>query len=154
MNAKPPRDWSGRHYHKLLPDYTYLPTHMRRRWTYFGLFPTVYFDLFPDSIDIFQIVPVAPGRLRLDSKSYILPDPSRETLACLYLSTRINTRVQREDNSLTTSVQGGLESSGYSRGILSDKEVALKGFPGLALRKVADRSARRTAGARTDGAPQ
>ncbi len=128
MKSKPPRDWSGRHYHKLLPTYTHLPKDLQRRWNYFGLFPTVYFDLFPDSIDVFQIVPVAPGRLRLDSKSYILPNPSRETKASLYLSTRVNTRVQNEDNWLTTSVQGGLESSGYSKGILSDKEVAVKGF--------------------------
>ncbi|HEX9771151.1 MAG TPA: SRPBCC family protein, partial [Kiloniellales bacterium] len=37
-------------------------------------------------------------------------------------------RVQDEDNALTLSVQGGLRSSAYDVGVLSDKEVVVKGF--------------------------
>jgi hypothetical protein len=36
--------------------------------------------------------------------------------------------VQAEDEVLTRSVQQGLESGAYTRGILSDKEIVLAGF--------------------------
>ena len=79
-------------------------------------------------MDTFQVIPVGPGKALLRSQAYALPDERRAAKAARYLSLRINTQVQDEDNVLTASVQRGLKSSGYSYGVLSDKEIVLKGF--------------------------
>jgi phenylpropionate dioxygenase-like ring-hydroxylating dioxygenase large terminal subunit len=128
MKENPQRSWSVRHYQKLLPAFGHLPEELRRRWTYVTLFPNVSFDVLADKMDFFQMVPVAPGECLLRGRTYALPDERRETRAARYLSSRINWRVQDEDNELTLSVQGGLGSSAYEVGLLSDKEVVVKGF--------------------------
>ena len=48
--------------------------------------------------------------------------------AARFLCSRLNARVQAEDEVLTRSVQQGLASGAYTQGILSDKEVVLAGF--------------------------
>lgn len=64
----------------------------------------------------------------LRGRTYALPDDRREVRALRFLNDRINTRVQDEDNDLTSAVQKGLNTSGYKYGILSDKEVLVKHF--------------------------
>ncbi len=128
MLQEPRRNWSAKHYARILPRFEHLPEELNRRWTYFGLFPNVYFDVFPDYMDTFQVIPVGPGKSLLRSQAYALPNNSRAARAARFLSLRINTQVQQEDNVLTASVQRGLASSGYGYGVLSDKEIVLKGF--------------------------
>jgi phenylpropionate dioxygenase-like ring-hydroxylating dioxygenase large terminal subunit len=128
MREQPLRNWSARRYAKLLPVNAHLPPELQRRWSYFGLLPNVFFDVFPDQIDVFQVIPRGAGKLRLRARAYCLPDNSRGARAIRYLNLRLNRRVQNEDTSLTLSVQGGLRSSGYQRGILSEKEVVVRGF--------------------------
>jgi phenylpropionate dioxygenase-like ring-hydroxylating dioxygenase large terminal subunit len=128
MREEPLRNWSVQRYHKLLPKYAHLPSAMQRRWTYFGMFPNVYFDLFPEKMDFMQMIPLAPGKMLLRGRCYARPDEGRETRACRFLSDRINARVQDEDNRLTAEVQRGLSTSAYGRGILSDKEILVRHF--------------------------
>jgi phenylpropionate dioxygenase-like ring-hydroxylating dioxygenase large terminal subunit len=128
MREQPLNNWSAKKYSKLLPAYEHLPPDMRRRWSYFGLLPNVFFDIYPDQIDVFQVQSMGPGKLRLRSRAYALPDDSREARVARYLNLRLNRRVQDEDSALTASVQVGLRSSGYQRGILSEKEVLVRGF--------------------------
>ena len=128
MREKPLKSWSAERYAKFLPAIEHLPEDMRRRWTYFGLFPNVFFDVYPEWLDYFHVIPTGPGRVRIRARSYGFPDERREMRAARYLSVRINARVQAEDELLTRSVQQGLESSAYSRGVLSQKEVVLGGF--------------------------
>jgi phenylpropionate dioxygenase-like ring-hydroxylating dioxygenase large terminal subunit/AcrR family transcriptional regulator len=128
MRAKPLRSWSAERYAKFLPVIEHLPEDMRRRWTYFGLFPNVFFDVYPEWLDYFHVMPTGPGRVRIRARSYGFRDDSREMRATRWLSVRLNSRVQAEDEILTRSVQQGLETSAYSRGILSDREVVLAGF--------------------------
>jgi phenylpropionate dioxygenase-like ring-hydroxylating dioxygenase large terminal subunit/AcrR family transcriptional regulator len=128
MRERPLRNWSAERYAKFLPVIEHLPEDMRRRWTYIGLFPTVYFDIYPEWLDFFQLVPLGPGRTRIRARSYGFADDRREMKAARWLCTRLNARVQAEDEVLTESVQRGLSSGAYARGILSDKEVVLAGF--------------------------
>jgi phenylpropionate dioxygenase-like ring-hydroxylating dioxygenase large terminal subunit len=128
MKDHPQRFWSVREYRKLVPAYDHLPEEHRRRWTYITLFPSVHFDILADKMDFFQMLPAGPGQCVLRGRTYALPDGRRETRAARYLSYRINRQVQDEDNWLTHSVQGGLRSSAYDVGLLSDKEVVVKGF--------------------------
>jgi phenylpropionate dioxygenase-like ring-hydroxylating dioxygenase large terminal subunit/AcrR family transcriptional regulator len=128
MREKPLKSWSAERYAKFLPVIEHLPEDLRRRWTYFGLFPNVYFDIYPEWLDYFQVLPLAAGRTLIRARSFGFPDDRREMKAARFLCARLNTRVQAEDEILTRSVQRGLESGAYSQGILSDKEIVLAGF--------------------------
>ena len=46
----------------------------------------------------------------------------------LYLANRINREVQREDEALIVSVQRGLESGAYDRGLLTLRERSVARF--------------------------
>ncbi len=128
MREKPLKSWSAERYAKFLPVIEHLPEDMRRRWTYFGLFPNVYFDIYPEWLDYFQVLPLGPGRTLIRARSFGFPDDRREMKAARFLCARLNARVQAEDEILTRSVQRGLESGAYTQGILSDKEIVLAGF--------------------------
>jgi phenylpropionate dioxygenase-like ring-hydroxylating dioxygenase large terminal subunit/AcrR family transcriptional regulator len=128
MREKPLKSWSAERYAKFLPVIEHLPDDLRRRWTYFGLFPNVFFDIYPEWLDYFQVVPLAAGRTLIRARSFGFPDDRREMKAARFLCARLNARVQAEDEILTRSVQRGLESGAYSQGILSDKEIVLAGF--------------------------
>jgi phenylpropionate dioxygenase-like ring-hydroxylating dioxygenase large terminal subunit/DNA-binding transcriptional regulator YbjK len=128
MRATPLKSWSAQGYAKFLPVMEHLPEHMRRRWTYIGLFPNVFFDIYPEWLDFFQLVPLGPGRTQIRARSYGFPDERREMRAARWFCARLNTRVQAEDEVLTRSVQQGLASGAYTRGVLSSKEVVLAGF--------------------------
>jgi phenylpropionate dioxygenase-like ring-hydroxylating dioxygenase large terminal subunit/AcrR family transcriptional regulator len=128
MREKPLRSWSAQGYAKLLPVIEQLPEDLRRRWTYFGLYPNVFFDVYPEWLDYFHVLPLGPGRTLIRARSFGFPDDRREMKAARYLCARINSRVQMEDEVLTASVQRGLESGAYTQGILSSKEVVLAAF--------------------------
>jgi phenylpropionate dioxygenase-like ring-hydroxylating dioxygenase large terminal subunit/AcrR family transcriptional regulator len=128
MRDKPLRSWSAEGYARFLPVMESLPEHMRRRWTYFGLYPNVYFDIYPEWMDFFHVLPLGAGRTLIRSRSFGFPDDRREMKAARYFSARLNGRVQMEDEVLTESVQRGLESGAYRQGILSSKEIVLAGF--------------------------
>ena len=123
-------NWSERHYQRLLPDLDYLSQERRRAWTFYALLPNFAFDIYPDQIDFFHIVPLGPGRCALRGRAYqvagLPQDLERRLKACRYLGWRVNWPVLREDNMLVESVQRGLESSGYEVGVLSEKEVCVR----------------------------
>jgi len=122
--------WSGRMYQKILERPAHLPEHMRESWTYFFMFPLLSFDVYPDVIGHFQVIPTGPGASKLRYQNYALPEQvdSRRGRAARWLNYRINGQVQSEDDHLVASVQGGLKSSSYTTGILSEKEVIVHNF--------------------------
>lgn len=126
LRDKPSKNWSERHYQKLLPSLDHLPDDRRRAWAYYTLLPNIGLDLYCDHVDIFHVIPVAPGKCRYRGRSYRLPAPTRQLKAAQYLNRRINTQVQREDEELVASVQEGLSSRSYVSGLLSEKEVCLR----------------------------
>jgi phenylpropionate dioxygenase-like ring-hydroxylating dioxygenase large terminal subunit/AcrR family transcriptional regulator len=128
MREKPLKSWSAQGYAKFLPVMEHLPEDMRRRWTYFGLYPNVFFDIYPEWMGFFHVLPLGAGRTLVRSRSFGFKDDRREMKAARWLCSRLNSRVQAEDEILTESVQRGLASGAYSQGILSSKEVVLAGF--------------------------
>ncbi len=128
LRDKPSENWTERHYQTLLPALDHLPEERRRAWAYYTLLPNVAIDAYCDHVDIFHVIPTAPGRCRYRGRSYRLPNPSRELAAAQYLNRRINTQVQREDEDLVASVQEGLASRSYVSGLLSEKEICLRQF--------------------------
>ncbi|MFZ5790322.1 MAG: aromatic ring-hydroxylating oxygenase subunit alpha [Pseudomonadota bacterium] len=140
MRDKPSANWSERHYQRLLPDLDYLPSDRRRAWAYYTVLPNLAFDVYPEQIDLFHVVPLGPGRCALRGRAYRLPglapDLERRLDACRYLSWRINGPVLEEDNLLVESVQRGLESSGYKVGVLSRKEICVRQFHDMIRRRL------------------
>jgi phenylpropionate dioxygenase-like ring-hydroxylating dioxygenase large terminal subunit len=128
---RPSPNWSERHYLKLLPTVEHLPEDRWRAWLYYSLFPSLAFDIYPDQIDYFQILPLAPGRCVARARAYALPDERRAMKAARWLNQRINRQVGSEDKGLVEGVQAGLGSSGYRRGILSAKEIRVQQFQDL-----------------------
>jgi phenylpropionate dioxygenase-like ring-hydroxylating dioxygenase large terminal subunit len=120
--------WSERHYLKLLPEVPHLPEERRRSWLYYSTFPNLSFDIYPDQIDYFQILPLAPGRCVSRARAYALPDNRPAMRAARWLNQRINNQVGREDVGLVEGTQAGLASLGYNVGLLSKKEARIKLF--------------------------
>lgn len=123
-------NWSENLYQRLLPDLDHLSPERQRAWTFYACPPNVAFDIYPDQIDYFHVVPLGPGRCALRGRAYKLAglpeDTARRLKACSYLGWRINWPVFREDNVLIESVQRGLESSSYEAGVLSEKEICVR----------------------------
>jgi phenylpropionate dioxygenase-like ring-hydroxylating dioxygenase large terminal subunit len=123
LRDKPSPVWSERAYQSILPEIGHLPADRRRAWAYYTLLPNASFDIYPEFMDFFQVVPTAAGRSRVRGRCYRLPElDGRAHRAARWLNYRISTEVQREDNDLTRSVQAGLATGAYSTGILSEKE--------------------------------
>jgi len=125
LRDTPSENWSERRYQTLLPEIDHLPQDRRRAWAYYTMLPNVAIDVYPDQIDFFHVVPTGPGKSRIRSRAYRLPNPSPALKAVQFLNWRINAQVQNEDEELIQSVQEGLGSESYGSGILSEKEVCL-----------------------------
>ncbi len=130
LRPTPSSVWSERAYQRLLPETGHLPEALRRAWNYYSLFPNTAFSVLPHSVSFFQVLPLGPGRVMVRGAAYSLPDARPAMRAARWLGGRINHRVYLEDDRLVRSVQGGLNSTTYRGGLLSDKEVCLRQFHG------------------------
>ena len=129
-------NWSERHYQWLLPDVEHLPVERKRSWLYYSMFPNLAFEMYPDQIAYFQILPVAPGRSVCRAATFALCDDRREMRAARYLNMRINRQVGLEDVHLVEGVQAGLESRGYRTGPLSRQEARVHEFQDLIRERI------------------
>ena len=123
-----PEGWSNGLYARHLPDQPHLPEALKRRWQYLFVYPSFSLELYPDSVDFFHVLPLAPGRALIRCQNYAFPERSHAMRLALYLGNRINRLVQREDEALISSVQKGLESGAYDRGVLTPRERSLARF--------------------------
>ena len=101
-----------------------------------GVFPGLGFDVFPEQMDFFQILPNGPGRTITRSAVYALPDQRREMGVLRGLGARINRQVNNEDKWLCERVQLGLGSSSYQPGPLSNIERWMQEFHGLVRARI------------------
>ena len=120
--------WSERWYRRLMPRPDHLPPERAWGWYYYASFPSLAFDVYPDQVDFFQILPLSVDRTLLRSRAYALPDARREMRAARYLNGRINRLVGVEDIDLVLGVQSGLGSPAYERGLLSSEEARVFQF--------------------------
>ena len=126
LRDKASANWSERHYQRLRPPAAHLDAELGGSWRYYTLLPNIAFDVYPEFMDFFHIVPLAPGRARLRGRVYGLPGADRALRAARWLTRRVNVQVQREDEGLVESVQAGLATSAYGFGYLSEKEACLR----------------------------
>lgn len=136
LRDEPSSNWSERHYQRLLPDVAHLPGERKRSWLYYSMFPCMNFDIYPDMVDYFQFLPVAPGRAMSRSRTFVLPDTRREMRAARWLNMRINSQVAREDVELVEGVQLGITSRSYQTGPLSRREARVGQFQDMIRERI------------------
>jgi len=119
---------SNNAYCDILPEVDHLPKERQRMWTYYKLWPTLMFDVYPDQIDFMQFIPLSPTTCILRESAYALPDNRREMKLARYLNCRINRNVNREDKGLIERVQEGMGSSSFTQGPLGKSEICLRHF--------------------------
>ena len=131
LREKESGNWSERHYQRLLPKVEHLSEELQASWRYYTLLPNLSFDVYPEMMDYFQVIPLSPERTRLRVRLFGLPTADRRLRAARRLNGRINSQVQREDEGLIESVQAGLATSAYGSGCFSEKEAWLQRLHGM-----------------------
>jgi len=128
INEKPASLWSVRHYQKLLPPFDHLPAHRQKSWWYIGMFPNAVLALYPDMVEYYMTIPVAVKQTRFIGQQFGLADARRETKAARFLSTRINSLTDAEDESFVLDMQEGMRSSAFPQPTLSSTEIGVRYF--------------------------
>jgi len=122
----PGRGWSVRNYVKLAPDRPDLPPHLRKAWTYYGLFPNTVFAFTPESIQFYQDIPLTPGLTRLTGRLYRRPGEDRASRIARYLAYRIDRATSAEDQQLSIWSDESMKSAAFEGFHLSDLEYGLR----------------------------
>ncbi|MCB1377933.1 MAG: aromatic ring-hydroxylating dioxygenase subunit alpha [Alphaproteobacteria bacterium] len=120
------RRWSVRHYLKHAPEQTWLPEDLRRRWTYFGLFPNCVIAVTPELVQFYQEFPLAVSNTLQRGAVYRRPEESRAQKLARYLAQRIDRETGREDVQLTIWSDESMKSKAFDDFHLSDLEMGVR----------------------------
>ena len=126
FGTRPARRWSVKRYVSLAPEQDWLPDHLRRAWTYYGLFPNAVIAFTPEMAQFYQEIPVAPGLTRITGRIYRRANETREMRAARYLAYRIDRDTAQEDQKLSIWSNESMKSSGFDGFHLSDLEYGLR----------------------------
>jgi len=105
-----------------------LPDELHGKWVQFGLTPNLGIDLYPEMLDIFQIIPLSTDRTLVRALFYGHRNPTDEEQELRRLNMQINDPVNEEDRQLCERVQLGLRTSDYRPGPLSTLEHSVFNF--------------------------
>lgn len=105
-----------------------IPDELHGKWVQFGFPGNLGLDLYPEMLDIFQLVPLGPEKTLVRAAYYGHPDPGTEESELRRLNIMINDSVNDEDQLLCTRVQKGLRTHEYSPGPLAQAEVGIYQF--------------------------
>ncbi|MEM7377851.1 MAG: RHO alpha subunit C-terminal catalytic domain-containing protein, partial [Pseudomonadota bacterium] len=79
-------------------------------------------------VEYYMTVPVSVNETRYRGQQFGLADDRRETRAARYLSSRINSTTEEEDESFVDDMQQGMRSSVFPEPVLSSIEAGVKHF--------------------------
>jgi phenylpropionate dioxygenase-like ring-hydroxylating dioxygenase large terminal subunit len=105
-----------------------LPPEVRTSWLFFTMPPNIGIDIYGDSMDVFQFLPLTAETCTVRYPIFVRPDSSREMKVLRYLNARINRQVSAEDKQLSERVQVGLGTHGFEFGPLSSYEGCIHDF--------------------------
>ena len=130
LKAKPSSNWVERMYQKLAPEALrdVLDEQTARSWLFFSMPPNTGINIYPDSMDVFQMMPAEAESCLIRYSVLARPGETRKARLLRYLNLRINRQVSAEDRWLSQRVQSAVGSRGYEPGPLSDYEGALLDF--------------------------
>jgi phenylpropionate dioxygenase-like ring-hydroxylating dioxygenase large terminal subunit len=119
--------WSERMYQRLAPSaFADVDESVRDRWTFAYMPINIGIDVYPDSMDIFQVLPRGHAQTDTRMPIFVRPGHERETRVMQFLAERVNRQIGLEDRELCERVQAGLSSHGYVPGPFSDYEMPVK----------------------------
>ena len=107
---------------------SYLPEPLRRSWNFVSMLPNMGFDIYPEGMDFFQVLPLGVDRTLVRGAVYGLPDVGREERVMRLINKRIARLTNREDKELAEMVQRGLHTAGYTPGPLAVSEHCIEQF--------------------------
>jgi phenylpropionate dioxygenase-like ring-hydroxylating dioxygenase large terminal subunit len=128
LRDKASSNWAERSYQHLLPEAAHLPESLRSAWIYYGFNPGFGMQLTPDLVDCYQVLPLGPDQCRIEGFSLALDDDRREMRVARHLNQRITRQVTKEDVDFCYWTDGGLRTSGYPGGVLSELEFGVRDF--------------------------
>ncbi len=105
-----------------------VPENLRGKWVQFSFGPGHGIDLYPEMMDVFQLVPLAQEKTLLRTTFLGHRDASPEELELRRLNLAINDSVNAEDELLCARVQQGLKTYAYQPGPLSNQETFIGSF--------------------------
>ena len=123
---KPGRRWSVRHYTALSTDRPELPDHLRRAWSYYGLFPNQVFAFTPEGAQFYHDLPISPRKTRLTGRLYRRAVEPRQQRLARYLAQRIDRDTSAEDQQLTIWSNEAMLSQAFEGFHLSDLEYGVR----------------------------
>ncbi len=123
---RPGRRWSVRHYVQHAPEHSDLPAHLRKSWTYYGLWPNTVFAFTPGGAQYYHDLPRGPDRTLLTGRSYRPANETRAQLLARYLAMRIDRDTSAEDQQLTIWSNESMKSQAFDGFHLSDLEWGLR----------------------------
>jgi len=137
IRDKPSNVDAERRYQELFPAaFERIPEDLHNRWVQFGLSGNLGIDLYPELLDIFQIMPLGHDKTLVRALFYGHPNPTREEQKLRHLNLDINGSINDEDRDLCERVQKGLATTGYRPGPLSSEESGIWRFHELVRRLV------------------
>jgi Rieske 2Fe-2S family protein len=131
LRDNPSKDVAERLYQRYRRPMAEFPPELEGQWTYIHFWPGQFVDIYPDTIDVWQMRPEAPLRTKTTSLVFRSPSESLRDMAIRRLNHRFNSEVMDEDVELCDGVQVGLGSMTYTRGVLNDNEAAVGHFHDL-----------------------
>jgi len=105
-----------------------VPEAVKGKWVQFGIHGNLGIDLYPEMLDIFQLIPMSPDITVVRATFFGHPNPTAEEQELRRLNVEINNSVNDEDRELCERVQLGLQSTGYEPGPFSEEEQGLYNF--------------------------
>ena len=123
---KPGRGWSVKRYLANARDEAWLPPHLRKAWTYYGLFPNTVFGFTPEGAQYYQDIPIGPGQTRVTGRLYRPPNETRAQRLSRYLAYRIDRETSAEDQQLSIWSNESMKSKAFDGFHLSDLEWGVR----------------------------
>ena len=115
-----------RNYAKVSPDRPDLAPHLRKAWTYYGLFPNIVFSMTPEGVQFYHDLPVTEGLTRLTGRTYRWKNETRAHRLGRYLAYRIDRATSAEDQQLQIWSNESMKSSAFEGFHLSDLEYGVR----------------------------
>ena len=105
-----------------------VPEEAHGKWVQFGLSGSLGIDLYPEMLDMFQLIPLGPEQTLVRAAYYGHENPTPDEIELRRLNVLVNDPINDEDKVLCTRVQQGLQTTGYRPGPLSTMEDSVLCF--------------------------
>jgi len=129
LKEKPSRVETERRYQEMFHHANErVPDAVKGKWVQFGIHGNLGIDLYPEMLDIFQLIPLSPDKTAVRATFYGHRKPTPEEEELRRLNMEINNAVNDEDRMLCERVQLGLQTTGYEPGPFSEEEQGLYNF--------------------------